>query len=73
MQTETTAGPSTPHPSDEDLSLGTPTSLRSAQDDKLNLADVGPCFHFDSSPLLRSGQFKNSIQNSEGAAMLLLR
>ncbi|MGA2349972.1 MAG: 4-(cytidine 5'-diphospho)-2-C-methyl-D-erythritol kinase [Terracidiphilus sp.] len=32
---EEKAGPSTPHPSDEDLSLGTPTPLRSAQDDKL--------------------------------------
>jgi len=30
----TTAGPSTSHPSDEDLSPGTPTPLRSAQDDR---------------------------------------
>jgi len=32
---KTNAGPSTPHPSDEDLSLGTPVPLRSAEDDKL--------------------------------------
>jgi hypothetical protein len=28
------AGPSTAHPSDEDLSLGTPDALRCAQDDR---------------------------------------
>ena len=38
------AGPSTPHPSDEDLSPGTPTALRSAQDDKAQLAAEGGSF-----------------------------
>ena len=39
-----TAGPSTPHPSDQDLSPGTPTSLRFGQDDRFGgvAGDVVP-------------------------------